>query len=520
MKKVTKIAQNTVDLAEQSKLRVAAYCRVSTDSDEQLVSLDTQIKHYKTYINANPEWAFAGLYYDEGITGTKKEKRPELLRMITDCEDRKIDLIVTKSISRFARNTTDCLELVRKLLALNVFIYFEKENINTGSMESELMLSILSGLAESESVSIAENSKWSVKRRFQNGTFKISYPPYGYDTVDGKLIVNETQAEIVRFVFSSILSGKGTGKIASELNRQAVPSKKGGRWTATTIRGMVGNEKYTGDAIFQKTYTDAYFNRHYNYGEEDQYLIKNHHDAIIGHEDFEAAQDIIEQRGKEKGLEKQNKKYQNRYPFSGKIICGQCGGKFKRRIHSTGKHTIAWCCTNHIEDTENCSMKYIPETDFKYAFVTMMNKLIFGHQTVLKPLLMGLRGINSEDSVAKLHDLDKKLEENAEQRKVLVGLMTKDYLEPAVFKKGNNELLQEAERIKRQKESISRFINSDNINLHEVSELLQYATKSELLNDFDGELFIHFVERILVYSRTEIGFELKCGITLKERLVR
>ena len=520
MKKVTKIAENTSDFTEHRELRVAAYCRVSTDSDDQLISLDTQIKHYDSYIKANSDWDFAGLYYDEGITGTKKEKRPELLRMITDCEGRKIDLIVTKSISRFARNTTDCLELVRKLLDLGIFIYFEKENINTGSMESELMLSILSGLAESESVSIAENSKWSVKRRFQNGTFKISYPPYGYDTVDGKLIVNETQAEIVRFVFSSILSGKGTGKIASELNRQAVPSKKGGRWTATTIRGMVGNEKYTGDAIFQKTYTDAYFNRHYNYGEKDQYLIKNHHDAIISHEDFEAAQDIIEQRGKEKGLEKQNKKYQNRYPFSGKIICGQCGGKLKRRIHSTGRHTIAWCCTNHIEDTEKCSLKYIPEPDFEYAFVTMMNKLIFGHQAVLRPLLMGLRGINSEDSVAKLHDLDKKLEENAEQRKVLVGLMNKDYLEPAVFKKGNNELLQEAERIKRQKESISRFINSDNINLHEVSELLQYATKSEMLNDFDGELFIHFVERILVYSRTEIGFELKCGITLKERLVR
>lgn len=520
MKKVTKIAQNTVDLAEQSKLRVAAYCRVSTDSDEQLVSLDTQIKHYKTYINANPEWAFAGLYYDEGITGTKKEKRPELLRMITDCEDRKIDLIVTKSISRFARNTTDCLELVRKLLNLGIFIYFEKENINTGSMESELMLSILSGLAESESVSIAENSKWSVKRRFQNGTFKISYPPYGYDNVDGDMVINKPQAKIVHFIFAEILSGKGTHKIANELNRRKVPTKKGGRWTATTVRGMVGNEKYTGDAIFQKTYTDAYFNRHYNYGEKDQYLIKNHHDAIISHEDFEAAQDIIEQRGKEKGLEKQNKKYQNRYPFSGKIICGQCGGKFKRRIHSTGKHTIAWCCTNHIEDTEKCSMKYIPETDFEYAFVTMMNKLIYGHQTVLKPLLMGLRGINSEDSVAKLHDLGKKLEENAEQRKVLVGLMTKDYLEPAVFKKGNNELLQEAERIKRQKESISRFINSDNINLHEVGELLQYATKSQMLKCFDDELFTRFVERIIVYSRSEIGFKLKCGITLKERPVR
>ena len=165
-------------------------------------------------------------------------------------------------------------------------------------------------------------------------------------------------------------------------------------------------------------------------------------------------------------------------------------------------------------------MKYIPEPDFEYAFVTMMNKLIYGHQTVLKPLLMGLRGINSEDSVAKLHDLEKKLEENAEQRKVLVGLMTKDYLEPAVFKKGNNELLQEAERIKRQKKSISRFINSDNINLHEVGELLQYATKSQMLKCFDDELFTRFVERIIVYSRSEIGFKLKCGITLKERPVR
>lgn len=177
MKKVTKIVQNTADFTERRRLRVAAYCRVSTDSDEQLESLETQMKHYESYIKANPDWEFAGLYYDEGITGTKKEKRPELLRMISDCEKKKIDFIVTKSISRFARNTTDCLELVRKLIGLGIFIYFEKENINTGSMESELMLSILSGLAESESVSIAENSKWSVKRRFQNGTFKISYPP-------------------------------------------------------------------------------------------------------------------------------------------------------------------------------------------------------------------------------------------------------------------------------------------------------------------------------------------------------
>ncbi len=520
MKKVTKIPQNTADFTERPKLRVAAYCRVSTDSDEQLVSLETQMKHYESYIKSNPNWEFAGLYYDEGITGTKKEKRPELLRMISDCENKKIDFIVTKSISRFARNTTDCLELVRKLIDLGIFIYFEKENINTGSMESELMLSILSGLAESESVSIAENSKWSVKRRFQNGTYKISYPPFGYDALDGQLVVNEAQAEIVRFIFAEILSGKGTHNIANELNRRKVPAKKGGRWTATTIRGIVSNEKYTGDAIFQKTYTDEHFNRHNNYGEKDQYLIQNHHEPIISHEDFEAAQVVIKQRGKEKSLERRSKKYQNRYPFSGKIICGQCGGTFKRRIHSSGRQYIAWCCSTHIADINTCSMKYIQESDFEYAFVTMINKLIFGHQTVLKPLLVSLRGMNFDDSLASIQELNKKLEENAEQRKMLVGLMTKGYLEPVVYNKSNNELMQEAERLRRQRESLVRFLNSDTQNLNEVSALLQYATKASMLTGFDGDIFKRFVERIIMYSRIEIGFELKCGITLKERLVK
>jgi hypothetical protein len=370
--------------------------------------------------------------------------------MIADCEDRKIDFIVTKSISRFARNIIVCLELIRKLINLVVFVYFEKENLNTESMESELLLSILSRLAESESASIAENNKWSIEKRFQNGTFKISCPPYGYDAVGGELIVNEAEAEIVRFIFAEILSGKGCGKIAEELNSRGVPAPRGGLWSATTIRGMVGNEKYTGDAILQKTYTDDSFNRHTNYGEKRQYLVKNNHDAMISHEIFEAAQIAIAQRAMEKGLEKRSGKNQSRYPFSGKITCGNCGGTFKRRIHKSSRQKIAWSCITHLSDIEECSMKYIPESDFEYAFVTMMNKLIFGHKAVLKPLLESLHGMNSDDSLASIRELDKKLEENAEQRKVLVGLMTKGYLEPAVYNKGNNELMQEAERLRGQ----------------------------------------------------------------------
>ena len=176
-------------------------------------------------------------------------------------------------------------------------------------------------------------------------------------------------------------------------------------------------------------------------------------------------------------MKKQHKKYQNRYPFSGRIICDQCGGTFKRKIHSSGRHKISWCCSTHIADIKKCSMKYVPESDFKYAFVTMMNKLIFGHEFVLKPLLISLRGMNSEENLVSIQAIDKKLEENAEQRNVLVGLMTKKYLEPAVYNKSNNELLQEAERLRRQKRIHNRFMNNDFQNLSEVSALLQYATK-------------------------------------------
>lgn len=519
MKKVTKIKHGSDIPAEQPKLRVAAYCRVSTDNSEQQESLEAQIKHYESFIQANPKWEYAGLYYDNGISGTSARKRPALRRMIAACEDGKIDRIMTKSISRFARNTADCLDLVRKLRKLGVSVCFERENIDTGSMENELMLSILSGMAENESASIAQNNKWSIQRRFQNGTYKISCPPYGYGAVDGRLVINEQEAEIVRFIFSEILSGKGCGRIAKELNRRGLKSRHGSLWASTTIRGMACNEKYIGDALFQKTYTDDTFKRHVNKGERERYLVRGHHDAIVSREDFETAQAIIRQHGKEKGVAKDDKKYQNRYPFSGKIVCSQCGGTFKRRVHTSGKYRTVWCCTTHLADTEKCPMKYIPETALETAFITMMNKLIFGHAVVLKPLLVSLRGMSSDDTLESIQAIDKKLEENVEQRNVLVGLMTKGYLEPAVYNKSNNELLQEAERLRRQKESITRFLNNDFQNLSEVSALLQYATKASMLEGFDGELFARFVERVLVYSRAEIGFELKCGITLKERLV-
>lgn len=277
MKKITKI--DAVMSQTKKLLRVAAYCRVSTDSDAQLESLDAQKSHYENYIATRDDWEFAGLYYDEGVTGTSAEKRTALMQMITDCENGKIDFVITKSISRFSRNTTDCLELVRKLLDLDIPIFFEKENINIGSMESELFLSILSSMSQDESSSISLNSKWSIENRFKNGTYKVGYPPYGYEWNGEEMVINNEQADVVKTIFADVLKGKGTKAIADKLNADGIPSKKGGKWSASTINGMLKNEKYTGDVIFQ-IFCSVLIK--YNRGKKGQNsLISSHFDIFV-----------------------------------------------------------------------------------------------------------------------------------------------------------------------------------------------------------------------------------------------
>jgi len=505
----------------KKKTRVAAYARVSTDNDDQLVSLTTQKDHYETYIKQNPEWDYAGLYYDEGITGTKKEKRDSLLKMIEDCEKGKIDLVITKSISRLARNTTDCLEIVRKLLALGIYIYFEKEDLNTGSMESELMLTILSSLAESESVSISDNEKWSIQRRFRNGSFIIGYPSYGYKNENGKMVIVPEEAKVVKEIFAASLAGEGTYRIAKKLNEKGVPSKKNGNWTASTINGILTNEKYTGDVIYQKTYTDSSFTRHVNYGELDQVLVKNHHEAIISHEDFERTAQVLAQRGKEKNNTGGTGKYQKRYTFSGKIKCGNCGSTFKRRNHykPSGAY-IAWTCGKHLEDKNACGMLYITQAEIEAAFINMMNKLNISRKQILKPFMDTLRGVNDNERLRRVGALEEQIEKANEQLQVVTGLMTSGYLESAVYVKEKNELQMEIERLQTEKTTLSQNINGSLIHAEEVQKLLRFLGKEESFTEFNDEAFLDFVNDILVQSRDEIIFRLKCGLNLTERLVR
>lgn len=519
MKRITKIEENKA-LSNSRKIRVAAYCRVSTASDEQLISLEAQKAHYEDYIKSNDEWEYAGLYYDEGITGTKKECRDGLLSLVNACEKGLVDMVITKSISRFSRNTTDCLELVRKLIDLNVTVIFEKENLNTSKMESELMLSILSSLAESESVSISDNNKWSAQKRFQNGTFIISYPPYGYKNENGEMVIVPEQAEVVKKIFADTLAGKSTHAIAKELNERGITSKRGGKWTSGTINAIIRNEKFTGDVIFQKTYTDSSFTRHINNGECDQYLCEGHHEAIVSHEVYERANEVMNQRGREKGNGENTQRYQNRYGFSGKIRCGECGGVFKRRIHyKPSGNYVAWCCTNHIENKDACSMKYITDDGVKAAFLTMMNKLIFAHQQILKPLLHSLQGYDDKERLLQIQEYETKLEKNVEQRQVLTSLMASGLLEPALFNRENNMLILEEQRLQEEKNKVMHSVSGDRTQVDALQKLIKAVSGKEMLTEYDDELFLAHVDHITVISRDEVIFVMKCGLELKERMV-
>lgn len=282
-------------VARNTKLRVAAYCRVSTEQDEQLNSFENQVTYYTEFITRNPNYELAGIYADEGISGTSTKRREQFNRMIADCEAGKIDLIITKSISRFARNTQDCLNYSRKLKDLGIGITFEKENISTMDSTGELLFTILSSLAQDESRSISENCQWGIRSLFKQGVVHINTNRfYGYDKdEDGRLVINPEQAKVVRWIFESYMDGINPDIIARRLMEQGVPGCMGEpKWTVDTIMGILQNEKHMGDAILQKTFTADYLTKKQvkNEGQLAQYHVKDDHEAIVSKELWEVVQ--------------------------------------------------------------------------------------------------------------------------------------------------------------------------------------------------------------------------------------
>ena len=352
-----------------AKIKVAAYARVSTEMDEQQSSYETQVAYYTQYINGNPDWEFAGVYADRGITGTSLKNRDRFNQMVNDALNHKIDLILTKSISRFARNTVDTLQTVRKLKEAKVEVVFEKENLRTFDPKCEMMLTIMSSLAQEENV------RWGIQKSMQDGKVRLLSSLYGYRKgEDGEAEIDEAEAKVVRYIFKAFTDGTSARHIARNLTRKGIPTPMGKKnWSVNTIQGILQNEKYKGDALLQKYYTEDYLTKKLirNNGERKQYYVENSHPAIIKAEDFDKVQELLEKQAP------YAKKKRDTSPYCNKLICGECGEfyghKVWRNYHHVERNDI-WYCNARYKGTV-CKTPVIEEAKLDEAFAKLSEEL-------------------------------------------------------------------------------------------------------------------------------------------------
>ncbi|KEI03001.1 recombinase family protein [Clostridium botulinum] len=516
-------------MSKETKKRVCAYCRVSTDSDEQLTSYEAQVTYYEEYIKSKPEYEFCGIFADEGISGTNTKKRTQFNKMIEEALAGKFDMIITKSISRFSRNTLDTLKYIRILKEKGIGVYFEKEHIDTLDSKGEVLITILSSLAQDESRNISENSRWGIVRRFQQGKIRVNHKRFlGYDKdLEGNLIINKQQAKVVRRIYEEYLEGKGIKAIAKGLEKDKILTGAGkSKWYDSTLQKILRNEKYTGDALLQKTITTDFLThkRVKNRGEVQQYFVEDSHPAIISKETFQRVQEEIKRRANLVGYsEKTKSRYTHKYAFSGKIICGNCGSKLRRKRWGPGEKykKYVWLCANHIDNgVKACNMKAVSEEKLKAAFVKSINKIINNKEDFIKKLMKNVNMVleNKEDET-EVKAINEKLEQLKEQMMNLVRLNVRSSLDNQIYDEEYQRLEEEMQKLKEKK---AKFDNTDLIRekgLQKVKEIKKVlAGREDIIKKFDDELFTQIVKQVKVISLVEVEFVYKSGAKIKEIL--
>ena len=434
----------------KNKKKVAAYARVSTDNEEQISSYEAQVDYYTRYIKSKNDWEFIEVYTDEGISATNIKKRDGFNRMIKDALEKKIDLIVTKSVSRFARNTVDTLTTVRKLKEKGVEIYFEKENIYTLDSKGELLITIMSSLAQEESRSISENVKWGQRKRFADGKVSLPYKKFlGYEKgEDGFPKLIEEEAKIVKLIYILFLEGKTMSAIAKYLTNEKIPTPaRKTIWTASTIKSILTNEKYKGDALLQKCYTIDFLTkkRKKNESEIPQYYVKNSHQAIISPEIYDLVQEELKKR------EKPNCNRSCTHPFSSKIICGECGSFYGSKVwHSNDKYRrVIWQCNKKFKNKKKCKTPHLNEDQIKKGFVQVFNDLVINKVEVIKDCEnMILKLIDTKDIDIKILKFQEKSETLVELMKSLIYENSRKAMNQDKYNQKYNSYTEKYEKIK------------------------------------------------------------------------
>ena len=494
-------------------VRTAAYARVSSDSEDQLNSFAAQIRYYTELLRNSTDAIFVDMYADQGITGMSAAKRTEFQRLMSDCHKGKIDRILTKSISRFARNTKDSLEAVRELKALGIAVYFEKENIDTGEISSEIMLAIYSQFAQEESMSISRNCRMGVQKRMADGTYRTASAPFGYDYADGRLQINPEKAKIVKRIFSWYADGIGVEEISGRLNKSGIPAPLGSKWRTTRISEILANEKYVGDTLLQKSFmTDTLpFRQTANRGEKPQYYISATHNPIIERGLFEEVQSLIRTRKPDNNYNPQPS------VFRRKIKC-VCGGTFRRK--KNGKK-IYWVCRNHDhKNISDCGIRQIGEWVFQSAFTRLWKKLQAHYKAIVVPMVKQLETLfeRERSGNAQLATLRKEIAEIRQQIYIMTVLNSQGTLDSAYFKERTQEL--DRKLMTTQKQLRAALDDENSERLDELRKLIVILERAEPITEFDEIKFGQVVEKITVLSESEIRFDLIGGIGFTEQIVR
>lgn len=497
------------------KLKVAAYCRVSTDSDEQAGSYEMQVQHYTEYIGRNKEWELAGIYTDDGISGTNTKKREGFNEMIDDCMAGKVDMIITKSISRFARNTIDCLKYVRQLREKNIAIIFEKENINTLEASGELLLTIMASLAQQESASLSQNVKLGLQFRYQEGKVQVNHEHFlGYTKdEDGNLIIDEDEAKIIRRIYREYLEGASLRDIADGLERDKI--KTGGKrykWHLSTVRGILRNEKYMGDALLQKTITTDYIEkiRIRNDGTVPQYYVKDSQEPIIARDIFAQVQEeMIRRANLMSGKDGKKKRiYSSKYALSSICTCTKCGDIYRRIAwKNRGKKSTVWrCCTRVENGPSACDASTVQESELQNATVKAINQLLSCSDRMMRILKDNIETALADDNSDEIEKVN-----------VILKKKQKELVKLAHAKKDYTALADEIDNLREEKQKLLvQRAETEGVKkrIAELTDFLQDADQE--LSEYDEGMVRKYIEQIRIYEdKFTICFKAQVQIEVK-----
>ena len=513
------------------QLRVAAYCRVSTELEEQQNSYQVQIAYYTDLINKKKEWTLAGIFADEGISGTQTKKRTEFNRMIRMCRNKKIDLVITKSISRFARNTVDCLEYVRQLKDLGIGVIFEKENVNTLTMTSEFMIALYGSFAQAESESISKNVSWGKEKAYREGKVQFQYKHLlGYKKgADGKPEIIPEEAETVKLIYTMFLDGHSMKNIALILHVKGIHTKTGStEWRTNTITRILQNEKYVGDALLQKTFTSDCITHKVvkNHGERPMYLVTNHHDPIIDRDTYNRVQQELARRNSKRKISDktvtEQGKYSSKYALSELLICGHCGTPYRRTTWAArGKKQIVWRCLSRLEHGK----KYCPdsptikEEQLHRGILRAINNYYSCRNDIVRILKANIGSVLECQGQEEILSVEKRLKEIDQARTDLVNLIAsggcdEDKLD-SEFAKLYAEEQGLSERLTMLK-SQNKTSEETQAKLDKIMDMIEHE-KFEL-ETFDNVLIRKLIECVKILSKTEILVIFKGGYEVRTEI--